>query len=308
MLGDIALLFAGVVVLVVAADRMVLAAAGLARRWGISPVIVGALVIGFGSSLPEMMVSVLALDQPNGLDLSVGNAVGSNIANIALVLGVSVALFPIHGQARVIKREGLLMLAAMLLSSAVLWDLELSSTEALALLAALVLTSVLVLRWSAGDSLTVGDDIPQDRSVTRLVAAAVLSLAALVGGARAMVVGAESIALELGLAEGVVGLTILALGTSLPELGTTLASARRGRTDLILGNVLGSNIFNSLAVVGVVGALGGGRLVTDFRPDLVVMVLIAAVAGWAAWTGNRLNRVEGLMLAIAYPVAIALSL
>lgn len=308
MLGDIALLFAGVVVLVVAADRMVLAAAGLARRWGISPVIVGALVIGFGSSLPEMMVSVLALDQPNGLDLSVGNAVGSNIANIALVLGVSVALFPIHGQARVIKREGLLMLAAMLLSSAVLWDLELSSTEALALLAALVLTSVLVLRWSAGDSLTVGDDIPEDRSVTRLVAAAVLSLAALVGGARAMVVGAESIALELGLAEGVVGLTILALGTSLPELGTTLASARRGRTDLILGNVLGSNIFNSLAVVGVVGALGGGRLVTDFRPDLVVMVLIAAVAGWAAWTGNRLNRVEGLMLAIAYPVAIALSL
>lgn len=308
MLIDLILLVAGVLVLVAAADRMVLATAALARHWGISAVIVGALIIGFGSSLPEMLVSVLALDQPNGLDLAVGNAVGSNIANIALVLGVSVTFYPLRGQARIIKREGALMLAAMVLATAVLWDLSLSFAEALVLLAGLVIAALLILRWSVQEGATMDEESRNGRSVRRLVVEAVLSLAAVIAGARAMVLGAEGIALELGLAEGVVGLTILALGTSLPELGTVLASARRGHTDLILGNVLGSNIFNALAVVGIVGTFGGGSLVTDFRADLVVMVTVAAVAGWAAWTGNRLTRIEGFLLALAYPAAVILAL
>lgn len=308
MLGDVALLLLGVFVLVFAADRMVLATAALARHWGISAVIVGALIIGFGSSVPEMLVSVLALDQPNGLDLAIGNVVGSNIANIALVLGISASLFPLSGQAGLIKREGVLMLAAMVLMTSVLWDLSLSPAEALLLLVGLVVSAGLVLRWSAREKASVDEETRNGRSVPRLLSEAVLALLAVVGGARAMVLGAESIALELGLAEGVVGLTILALGTSLPELGTVLASARRGHTDLILGNVLGSNIFNALAVGGIVGALGGGSLVTDFRPDLLMMVAVAAVAGWAAWTGNRLTRVEGVLLALAYPAAVILAL
>ena len=308
MLADAALLLAGVVILVVAADRMVLATAALARHWGISAVIVGALIIGFGSSIPEMLVSVLALDQPNGLDLAIGNVVGSNIANIALVLGVSASLFPLSGQAGLIKREGALMLVAMVVVTSVLWDLVLSPAEAFLLLGALIVSAGLVLRWSAREKAPIDDEASNGRSVPRLLFEAVFALAAVVGGARAMVLGAESIALELGLAEGVVGLTILALGTSLPELGTVLASARRGHTDLILGNVLGSNIFNALAVVGVVGTLGGGSLVTDFRADLVMMVAVAAVAGWAAWSGNRLTRIEGLLLALAYPAAVILAL
>lgn len=308
MLPDAILLVLGVLVLVFAADRMVIAAASLARHWGISPVVIGALIIGFGSSLPEMLVSVLALDQPNGLDLAVGNVVGSNIANIALVLGVSVILFPIRGQAGLIKREGALMLAAMVLAAAVLWDLSLSVADALILLAGLAVAATLVLRWSAREGATIDQEATNGRSVGRLMVEAVLSLVGVIAGARAMVLGAESIALELGLAEGVVGLTILALGTSLPELGTVLASARRGHTDLILGNVLGSNIFNALAVVGVLGFFGGGTLVTDFRPDLLVMALVAAVAGWAAWSGNRLTRAEGLLLALTYPLAILLAL
>lgn len=307
MFADVSLLVAGVLVLVLAADRMVLATAALARRWGISPVVVGALIIGFGSSLPEMLVSVLSLDQPNGLDLAVGNAVGSNIANLGLVLGVTVILFPIHGQARLIKREGALMLVAMVLATAVLWDLSLSVSEALLLLVALMVAAALVLRWSAREEATMDGDAGNGRSVRRLLVEAALSLVAVIAGARAMVLGAEGIALELGLAEGVVGLTILALGTSLPELGTVLASARRGHTDLILGNLLGSNIFNALAVVGLVGTIGGGALVTDFRADLLVMVAVAAVAGWAAWTGNRLARLEGLLLVVAYPVAVILA-
>lgn len=309
MAFDIALLLGGILVLVVAADRMVLATASLASHWGISPVIVGALIIGFGSSLPEMLVSLLALDQPNGLDLAVGNVVGSNIANISLVLAVSVVFFPFAGQASVIKREGLLMLAALVVCSAVLWDSELSVADGVILLAGLVVAGVLIVRWSRGDTPGIAESALRDgRSVGRLLIEAFLGLVALVAGARAMVLGAESIALEVGLAEGVVGLTILALGTSLPELGTSLASARRGHTDLVLGNVLGSNIFNSLAVAGGTGVLGAGALVTDFRADLTLMVIVALVAGAAAWSGDRMRRVEGGLLALAYPFAVWLAL
>jgi cation:H+ antiporter len=123
-----------------------------------------------------------------------------------------------------------------------------------------------------------------------------------------MVIGAEGLAVEFGMSEGLVGLTILALGTSLPELGTVIASARRGRNDLVLGNVLGSNMFNSLGVAGMSGLLGGGALAANFRPDLVMMIAIAAFAGVAAMTGDRFNRVEGALMLSAYPVAIWLAL
>ncbi|MGD2060283.1 MAG: calcium/sodium antiporter, partial [Acidimicrobiia bacterium] len=122
MILDVLLLLGGIAVVVISADRMVLSSADLAARVGISPVIVGAVIIGFGTSLPELTVSLLALDQPDGLDLAVGNAIGSNIANISLILAISVIVFPFGDQSRVIKREGLLMLVALALSSFFLWD------------------------------------------------------------------------------------------------------------------------------------------------------------------------------------------
>lgn len=309
MIFDLVLLVAGVVVLVAAADRMVMATAGLAYRWGISQVIVGALIIGFGTSLPEMLVSLLALDQPNGLDLAVGNAIGSNIANISLILGFSFALFPISGQARIIRREGALMLVALIAMAGFLWNSEFSIIEAATLLLGLLVAGLLVVRWSAADPASLAREEPaDDRTTRRLVLIAVVSLAALVAGARAMVLGAERIALELGLAEGVVGLTILALGTSLPELGTAWASSRRGHGDLVLGNVLGSNIFNALGVTGVAGVFGAGSLAADFRPDLVIMVVVAVAAGLFTWTGDRVRRIEAVLLLLAYPLAVALTL
>lgn len=309
---DVLLLLGGVAVVVFSADRMVLASADLASRWGVSPVIVGAVIIGFGSSLPEMMVSVLALDQPRGLDLAVGNAVGSNIANISLILAISVILYPFGGQSSVIKREGGLMLGALVLSSFFLWDGVLQVYEGVVLLGALALAGVAVVSWSRESDLETTQDSDEqpttDRPTWLSLLIAVLALGALLAGARAMVVGAENIALEIGMSEGVVGLTILALGTSLPELGTVIASARRGRNDLVLGNVLGSNVFNALGVVGAVGVLGSGSLTTDFRPDLLVMVAVAALAGVVAWSGDRLRRMEGVVLLAAYPGAILLAL
>lgn len=310
MILDIGLLVVGVVIVVLSADRLVLASAELASRWGVSAVIVGAVIIGFGSSAPELMVSVLALDQPNGLDLAVGNAVGSNIANISLVLAVSVILFPFSGSSGIIKREGALMAAAMGLASFFLWDGRLTTLEGGLLVVALIVSGVLVVDWSRDAPVQEDDETSPYAQWGQLAVGAVVFVAmvALLAGARAMVVGAENIALEIGMSEGVVGLTILALGTSLPELGTVVASARRGRNDLVLGNVLGSNIFNSLAVVGATGLFGAGTLVTDFRPDLVVMVAVAMIAGVVVWSGDGLQRKEGVVLLAAYPVAIWLAL
>ena len=305
---DIVLLIGGVLVVVLSSDRMVVASADLASTWGVSPVIVGAVIIGFGSSLPEMMVSVLALDQPNGLDLAIGNAVGSNIANISLILAVSVILFPFGGQTIVVEREGSLMFASFLLASLFLWDGGLRPLEGVILLIALLIAGMAVVQWSRGRNGSEVETTPTGKPTWLNGVIAVVSLGALLAGARAMVVGAESIALEIGLSEAVVGLTVLALGTSLPELGTVLASARRGRNDLVLGNLLGSNVFNALGVIGVTGLVGSGTLETDFRPDLIVMVLVAALAGIIAWSGDRLRRAEGVLLLAAYPVAIVLAL
>lgn len=308
MFVDVLLLLGGIALVVFSADRMVLASADLAARWGVSAVVVGAVIIGFGSSLPEFTVSVLALDQPNGLDLAIGNAVGSNIANISLILAVSVIFFPFGGQSLVVKREGGLMLAALVLSSIFLWDGALQMHEGIVLLVALIGSGTAVVSWSNQEDRGSGQQGATDKPTWLNAVIVALALAALIAGARGMVVGAESIALEIGMSEGVVGLTILALGTSLPELGTVIASARRGRNDLVLGNILGSNVFNALGVVGAVGIVDPGALVTNFQPDLIVMVLVAVLAGVIAWSGDRLRRVEGVVLLAAYPVAIVLAL
>lgn len=308
MILDIFLVSAGSIGLLFSADRLVASSSGLALRWGLSPVVVGAVVIGFGSSVSELLVSLSALDQPDGLDLAMGNVIGSNIANIGLVLGFSVLLFPFAGTTKVIRREGALMLGALILLTMLLWDGVLTSAEGALLLGGLVVSGLLVTRWSKGATDQPAVDPDLTHSTRSLVLTSVVALVALAVFARLLVLGAEGIALELGLAEGLVGLTILALGTSLPELGTVLTSARRGHNDLVLGNILGSNIFNSFGVAGVVGILGSGRLTTDFHPGLVLMVVIAVFAGLAALTGDRFRRVEGAVMLMSYPFAIWLAI
>jgi cation:H+ antiporter len=304
VLFEVVFIVAGAAVLVMAADRLVSSSSEIASRIGVSPIVVGAVIIGFGSSLPEMLVSVAALDQPNGLDLAIGNVVGSNIANIGLVLGFSILLFPFAGPSAVVKREGALTLAAMILMSTFVWDQELQLWEGLTLLAALAAAGFIVVVWSRSSPESTDTPASSGRSLARLNVVAAISLVALAASARVLVLGAEGLATRFGLSEGLVGLTILALGTSLPELGAVVASARRGQNDLVLGNVLGSNLFNALGVAGISGTLGAGALATDFDADLVVMVVIALFAGFAAWTGNRYRRVEGLVLLSAYPLAI----
>lgn len=308
MVLDVVLVVAGATTLMFAADRLVSASGSLAARLGVSPVVIGAVVIGFGSSVPEMLVSLASLDQPNGLDLAIGNVIGSNIANIGLVLGLSVLLFPFGGTSTVIRREGLLMMGSLLLMSIFLWDQQLAWLEGGILLAALVGAGFAVVRWSGDNPHPAEKPIGSEHGLRRLGLHTVLALIALAVAARVMVVGAEGLAIEFGLSEGLVGLTILALGTSLPELGAVIASARRGENDLVLGNVLGSNLFNSLGVAGMSGLLGAGTLAANFRPDLVVMISVAAFAGIAAMSGDRYHRVEGALMLAAYPAAIWVAL
>lgn len=201
------------------------------------------------------------------------------------------------------------MMGSLILMSSFLWDQQLVWWEASILLAALVGAGVVVVRWSKQDQKTTTNEPNEPQhGLARLGIFATVSLVALAVGARVMVIGAEGLAIEFGLSEGLVGLTILALGTSLPELGTVIASARRGRNDLVLGNVLGSNLFNSLGVAGMTGVLGGGALAANFRPDLVVMTAIAFFAGVAAMSGDRFHRVEGALMLSAYPAAIWVAL
>lgn len=297
----------GLILLTFAADRLVLAAARLSRRSGLSPVLIGAVVVGLGTSLPEMLVSGLAAAEPNGMDLALGNIVGSNIANIALVLGLSVMLRPIVGQGAILRREGGLMMLGMVALAALTWDGVLSLGDGVLLGVGLIVALALLVVWSRSHGAGIDlEEIGRDEDIRPAVEAVfgVGSLGLTLLGAQLLVTGAEEVAASLGVSGAVIGLTLVAVGTSLPELATALAAARRGENDLVLGNVLGSNLFNALGVGGVAGIVGTGALQADFRPSLLIMLAIAVLAGVLATIGNRLDRWQGAVLLACYPLVL----
>lgn len=307
------MLVTGMVLLTMAADRLVLAAARLSRYWGMSPILVGALVIGMGTSAPELLVSGLA-GLGGQTDLAIGNVVGSNVANVTLVLGATALIRPIPKTQQILVREGALMLVAVATLTAVIYDLRLDRLEGVLLVGGMVLAAWLLIRWARHDAarmpLVFANKHPRQPGGIRWpreLAIAVVCLAATVGGAQLLVSGATTLAEALGLASAFVGMTIVAIGTSLPELATAIAGARRNENEIIVGNVVGSNLFNALAVAGVAGILGPGHVDPSFVPTSVVMVGAAALAGVFAATGGRLSRSEGLVLLTAFAGFIWLS-
>lgn len=300
---------AGLILLTLAADRLVLAAARLSKRSGLSPVLIGAVVVGLGTSLPEMLVSGLAAAEPGGMDLALGNIVGSNVANIGLVLGLSVVMSPILGQGKVLKREGGLMVLGMAALTVFAWDGDLTTAEGVALGVGLLIALGLLVAWSQND----GADIDMDEigSISEIrprveMLFGIGSLGVTLLGAQLLVTGAETVALDLGVSEAIIGLTLVAIGTSLPELATALAAARRKENDLVLGNVLGSNLFNALGVGGVTGIVGNSSFAVSFNPSLLAMLGVALLAGLLAAIGNRLDRWQGAVLIVSYPALVML--
>jgi cation:H+ antiporter len=294
-----AILFVGVglVLLTLAADRFVIAAARLAKEWGMSQILIGAVVVGMGTSAPEFIVSVVGGGK--SFDLAFGNIAGSNIANLSLVLGASVIVSAIAGQRTILRREGVLMLMAVALFGAFMWDGGLTRVEGGILAGAAAVSGYLLARWSTGEP-DVDETLKGDfRIPTELLAGAVTLVIMLVG-AQLLASGALDIAGILGVSEGFIGLTVVAIGTSLPELATAIAAARRRQNDLVIGNLLGSNLFNSLVVGAGVGLIRPGVADDPVRGTIIVMIGIAALAGTLLSTGDRLVRSEGVALLAAY--------
>ena len=316
MLLTVLAIVLGVALLAYAADQFVLGAARVALIRNISPMVVGVVIIGFGTSSPELLVSAIAAvgGQP---EIAVGNVVGSNIANLSLLLGVGAVIVPLTVASGTVRREAPITVGAMV---AFAWAVQGGGVEwweGVAMLVALAAAIWAVTTASAASSGVTPDPLGAEteeladvahHSLRREGIRLVLGLLGTVAGAQLLLWGAIDVADRIGLAEGFVGATLVAIGTSLPELVTVIQSARRRETDLIVGNLLGSNMFNALGVGGVLGLIGSSGLdapaLTGFA--VIAAIVVAAVAWLAMATRHTIGRVEGIMLVIVYAALVPL--
>ena len=274
-------IIAGLGLLSWSADRFVTGASGLARGFGVAPLIIGLTIVAFGTSAPEMLVSAMAAWQNNS-GIAIGNAVGSNIANMALVLGVSALIAPLTVHSQTLNREYPLMLVVMLVALALLWNGVLSRLDGSILLAGMV---VLVF-WTIHLARSAPPDDPLETEFSAKLPETVSlgatwwlllsGLILLLISSRLLVWGAVGIAQAFGVSDLVIGLTIVAVGTSLPELAASVAAVRKGEHDIAVGNVVGSNLFNILAVLGIAGVIGpGGFDAAVLTRDFPLMIGLA---------------------------------
>ncbi|MEZ9060136.1 calcium/sodium antiporter [Vibrio pelagius] len=308
MLEAIAFLIIGLGFLVWSADKLVYGAAALARNFGISPLVIGMTILAMGSSAPEMMVSATAaLDGKT--DTAVGNVLGSNIANIALILGITALIKPLSISSAVIRRELPLMIGVTLLAGALLWDSYLGFYEGIllfVLFAAFLFAMLQISRRekSNGDAFIEEQEseIPQGVSNIKAVMWVIVGLIVLPISADMLVNNAVIIAKYFGMSDLVIGLTIIAVGTSLPELAASLAGVMKGEDDMAVGNIIGSNVFNILAVMGIPGILNPSILSElamgrDFWVMLGVSLLLVVMA---LGKSRSVNRIEGGALVVCF--------
>lgn len=309
MLLGLVFALAGLAVLAVAADHFVRGAARIAVAKRVSPVVIGAVLIGFGTSAPEMVVSGLAAGRGD-LDIGVGNIVGSNVANISLVLAAAATVAVVPVSSSTVKREVPISLASVIVF-ALLIQGEITRLEGALLALLIAIFLAVVLRAGASGDVSFDDDVSDIvgdepfhfryellRTVNGLVGVVVASWF--------IVDGAERIAEALELSGGFVGFTLVALGTSAPELVTSVQAARQGETDLLVGNLLGSNVFNSLAVGGIIGLIGPGPIVdtTMAQTGSVLMVGIVLVSAVFMVVGGKVDRPKAFVLFFLWVVSV----
>ena len=299
----------GLLLLIWSADRFVEGAAAVAAHYSISPLLIGMVIIGFGTSAPEMTVSAFAAVEGN-FGLALGNAYGSNIANIGLILGVTVMICPIAVQSVVVRKEIPILLGITALSAVLLADGQLARFDALVLLGVFAA----LMAWSIFEGLQNRDDPmgaevqekveEKSASLRKSLVWVVIGLLLLIASSRLLVWGAVEIASGLGVSDLLIGLTIVAVGTSLPEFAASVSAARKGQSDLALGNILGSNLFNTLAVVGIAGGINPTLVPQEIlHRDLLVVGLLTAgllVVCFGFKGTGRINRFEGTLLFASY--------
>lgn len=310
MLLALLTLISGFLILMLSAYHFVAGAAACARLFGMSPLLIGMVVVGFGTSAPEIAVSVLAAYSGNP-GIALGNAYGSNIVNIALILGLTALVRPVSVPKQVLRRELPILLAVTALAAWQTWDGHLTRPEALLLLAVFAgLMTMTILKGLQDRYRVLEQGLQQEMeatpsphlaySLTRLLAGLVF----LVLSSRLLVWGAVVLAKGFGVSDLVIGLTIVAIGTSLPELASSLAAAKRGEHDIALGNILGSNLFNTLAVVGLAGSIHPLPVEASvLNRDILLMAALTVVLlpfGWSSRGPGRINRLEGALLLAVY--------
>ncbi len=321
MLIQIIILLTAFIVLVWSADKFVLGASSLARNLGVSPMIIGLTIVAMGSSAPEMMVAAAASLQGNP-DTAIGNAIGSNITNIALVLGFTVLIKPLVVSSSTIKQELPLVLLLSVLTYWCLADNVFSFTEGLILMFSffVFIGSLLFRAIKQRQNHTIDDpmileaehDLPESTSAKLAIFWLVLGIVLLVGSSHYLVGSAVFIATAYGISDLVIGLTIIAIGTSLPELAASIASVMKKEDDLALGNIIGSNIFNILAVLPFAGLIAPGAINPEASsrdiPIMIAITLLLFVLCFSRRLGYfRITRVKGAMLFasfIAYQAVI----
>lgn len=298
----------GLILLVWSADKFVEGAASSARHFGMSPLLIGIVIVGFGTSAPEMIVSASsALKGASGIAL--GNAYGSNITNIALILGVTALIKPIMVASEVIKRELPILILVTLISAYMLFDAQVTRLEAVILFVIFTLymgwTILLGLR-NKDDALAQTESLQTKQlPLKKALFWVVIGLAFLMASSQLLVWGAIEIAKYFGVSDLVIGLTIVAVGTSLPELASSIIAARKGESDLALGNIVGSNLFNSLAVVGIAGVIEPMQVESVvFSRDMLVMFGLTLLLFFFAYSFKKkqakITRLEGGIFLLCY--------
>ena len=300
----------GLGILTWSADRFVIGASGLAQSFGISPMIIGLTIVAFGTSAPEMFVSSMAAWQGNS-GIAIGNAIGSNIANMALVLGVAALTTPLTVQSQTLSREFPLMLLVMLAALALVWNGVLSRLDALLLLAGmvmLVLWNIHLARSAPPNDPLKAEftaEMPETASTGSIWWLLVSGLVVLLVSSQMLIWGAVGMAETFGVSDLVIGLTIVAIGTSLPELAATVAAVRKGEHEMAVGAIVGSNLFNILAVLGIAGVIGPGGfdaavLTRDFPLMIGLAITLYLMAGGLRNSAYGCIRrwAGGLLLAI----------
>ena len=312
MLSFIAAVVAGLALLIWSADKFVEGAAALTRLLGVSIMIIGITVVGFGTSAPEIVVSIIAVLQETP-DIAIGNALGSNIANIGLILGVTAILVPIPVAGRLFKTEYPLLLLATAVLTWALYNGALGHLDGLLLIGLLIASLYWLIRqhrqhpeeYAAEEQES--EELVHEMQMPAAIGWVLLGLLVLVGSSKMLVWGASGIATALGVSELIIGLTVVALGTSLPELAASIASLRKGTPDLAIGNVIGSNLFNSLAVVGLPAlfinfGINPHALSRDMVVVIALTLLLLVMSRFPGNAPHRLTRAKGVSLLLCFVI------
>ncbi|WP_417388102.1 calcium/sodium antiporter [Gimesia sp.] len=300
---------AGLGLLIWSSDRFIEGAAVTSKYLGMSPLLIGMVVVGFGTSMPELVVSVISATEGNA-GVALGNAYGSNITNIALILGMTALVNPLTVNSKVLRKELPVLTGCTLLAAWQVWDGTISRLDAVVLLTVLLF----LIGWSIWQGLQHPSDeleadmerklasnpLPIRRAVIRLL----VGLTMLVISSRILVWGAVELARRFGVSDLIIGLTVVAIGTSLPELASSIIATRKGEHEIAVGNVIGSNLFNTLAVVGLAGVIHPISVDPElFNRDILVMLCLTVslfILGYG-WKGpGRINRIEGGFLLACY--------